>query len=137
MTVGSAKRKKAMFRNFKVLLIALVVIVIAGSAYAFAAANTVPANNVGSGASTVSGYVISNIEYNFATGDPTQVATIEFDLDKPAGTVKIQLDATAVTGDTDWDWTTCAVSTLHVTCTPGSTLLSADIKDLNVAASTN
>ena len=126
-----------MLRNFKVLFIALVVIVIAGSAYAFAAANTVPANNVGSGASTVSGYVISNIEYNFATGDPTQVATIEFDLDKPAGTVKIQLDATAVTGDTDWDWTTCAVSTLHVTCTPALSLLSADIKDLNVAASTN
>jgi hypothetical protein len=137
--VGSriAQRRKAMFRNFKVLLLALVVIVIAGSAYAFAAANTIPANNVGSGASTVSGYVISNIEYNFAAGDPTQIATIEFDLDKPAGTVKIQLDATAVSGDTDWDWTTCAISTLHVTCTPGSTLLTADIKDLNIAASTN
>src|SRR5512133_3557038 len=106
MRVGSAKKEKAMLRNFKVLFIALVVIVIAGSAYAFAAANTVPANNVGSGASTVSGYVISNIEYNFAASDPTQVATIEFDLDKPASTVKIQLDATAITGDTDWDWTT-------------------------------
>ncbi len=126
-----------MFRNFKVLLLVLIVLVIAGSAYAFAAANTIPDNNVGSGVSTVSGYVISNIEYNFAAGDPTEVATIEFDLDKPAGTVKIQLDATAVTGDTDWDWATCAISTLHVTCTPAATLLTVDIKDLNVAASTN
>jgi hypothetical protein len=126
-----------MFRNFKVLLLALVVVVIAGSAYAFAAANTIPENNVGSGVSAVSGYVISNIEYNFAAGDPTEVTSIEFDLDKSAGTVKVQLDATAVTGDTDWDWTTCAISTLHVTCTPGATLLTADIKDLNVAASTN
>jgi len=54
-----------MSRNFKVLLFVLAVIVIAGSAYAFAAANTIPDNNVGSGVSTVSGYVISNIEYNF------------------------------------------------------------------------
>ena len=38
-----------MFRNFKVLLIALIVIVVAGSAYAFAAANTVPASAAGSG----------------------------------------------------------------------------------------
>ncbi len=126
-----------MSRNLKVLLFVLAVIVIAGSAYAFAAANTIPDNNVGSGVSTVSGYVISNIEYNFVAGDPTKVDTIEFDLDKPAGTVKIQLDATAITGDTDWDWTTCVISTLHVTCTPAATLLTADIKDLNIAASTN
>src|SRR5512132_882768 len=82
-------RRKAMFRNFKVLLLALVVIVIAASAYAFAAANTVPASNVGSGASTVSGYVISNIEYNFVSGNPNEIATIEFDLDQAANTVKI------------------------------------------------
>src|SRR5215216_7552018 len=99
---GIAQRRKAMFRNFKVLLSVLVVLVIAGSAYAFAAANTIEASSVGSGTSTVSGYVISNVEYNFAAGDPTEVASIEFDLDKAAGTVKIQLDATADTGDTDW-----------------------------------
>ena len=126
-----------MFRNFKVLLFVLAVLVLAGSAYAFAASNTIEASSVGSGVSTVSGYAVTNVVYNFATNDPTQVSSIEFDLDKAAGTVKIQLDATAVTGDTDWDWTTCVVATLHVTCTPGSTLLSADIKDLNVTASTN
>ena len=126
-----------MLRNFKVLLIVLVVIVIAGSAYAFAAANTIPASNVGSGASTVSGYVISNIEYNFVSGNPNEIATVEFDLDQAASTVKIQLDDTAITGDTDWDWTTCVVSTLHVTCTPAATLLTADIEDLNIAASSN
>ncbi|RPJ24228.1 MAG: hypothetical protein EHM33_18505 [Chloroflexi bacterium] len=126
-----------MFRNFKVLLFVLAVLVIAGSAYAFAAANTIPASNVGSGASTVSGYVITNVEYNFVSGNPNQIATIEFDLDQTATTVKIQLDDTALTGDTDWDWTTCVVSTLHVTCTPVGTLLTADIEDLNIAASTN
>jgi len=126
-----------MFRNFKVLFVAMIVIALAGSAYAFAAANTIPASSVGSGVSTVSGYVISNIEYNFVSGNPDEIATIEFDLDKPANTVKIQLDATAVSGDTAWDWTACTVATLHVTCTPAATLLTADIKDLNIAASTN
>jgi hypothetical protein len=126
-----------MFRNFKVLLFVLVVVVIAGSAYAFAAANTVPASNVGSGASTVSGYAISNIEYNFVSGNPTQIDSIEFDLDQAANTVMIQLDATAVTGDTDWDWAPCTISTLHVTCTPTGTLLTSAIKNLNVAASSN
>jgi hypothetical protein len=137
MVPGLQQGEKAMFRNFKVLLIVFVVIIIAGSAYAFAAANTVPASNVGSGVSTVSGYVISNIEYNFASGDPTKVDSIEFDLDQAANTVMIQLDATAVTGDTDWDWAPCTVSTLHVTCTPTGTLLTSAIKNLNVAASSN
>jgi hypothetical protein len=126
-----------MFRNFKVLLSVLVVLVIAGSAYAFAAANTIEDSSVGSGTSTVSGYVVSNVEYNFAAGDPTEVTSIEFDLDKAAGTVKIQLDSTAVTGDTDWDWASCTISTLHVTCTPSATLLTTAIKNLNVAASSN
>jgi hypothetical protein len=135
--VTQINRSKAMFRNFKVLLFVLVVIVIAGSAYAFAAANTIEASSVGSGASTVSGYSITNVEYNFATNDPTQVSSIEFDLDKAAGTVMIQLDSTAVTGDTDWDWAPCTVSTLHVTCTPTGTLLTSAIKNLNVAASSN
>src|SRR5690349_12172423 len=137
MGIGSAKRKKAMFRNFKVLLFVLVIIVMAGSAYAFAAANTIEASSVGSGVSTVSGYAVTNVVYNFATNDPTQVSSIEFDLDKAAGTVKIQLDATAVTGDTDWDWAPCTISSLHVTCTPTATLLTTAIKNLNVAASSN
>jgi hypothetical protein len=44
------KRRKTMFRNIKVLLIAVFVLAIAGSAYAFAAANTVPDSAAGSGA---------------------------------------------------------------------------------------
>ena len=134
---GIAKRSKAMFRNFKVLLFVLTILVLAGSAYAFAASNTIEASSVGSGASTVSGYAITNVVYNFATNDPTEVTSIEFDLDKAAGTVKIQLDSTAVTGDTNWDWAPCTISSLHVTCTPSSTLLTTKIKNLNVAASSN
>ena len=126
-----------MLRNLKVGLLVLVLVVIAGSTYAFAASNTIEASSVGSGVSSVSGYAVTNVVYNFAAGDPTQVTSIEFDLDKAAGTVMVQLDSTAVTGDTDWDWAPCTISTLHVTCTPAGTLLTTSIKNLNVAASSN
>lgn len=126
-----------MFRNFKVLLFVLVIIVVAGSAYAFAATNTIDVSNVGSGVSTISGYHVSSIVYNFATNDPTEVTSIEFDLDAAANTVKVQLDSTAVTGDVDWAWTDCTVSSMHVTCIPAATLLTTDIKNFNVAASSN
>ena len=60
-----------MFRNFKVLLIVLVVIVIAGSAYAFAAANTVPDSAAGYKANVVPGYTVTNIVYDLDATDPT------------------------------------------------------------------
>jgi hypothetical protein len=127
-----------MLRNFKVLLAVFAVIVIAGSAYAFAAANTVPTSTVGSGASVVSGYTVSDIVYTFATDDPTKVSKITFTLDKAATNVMIQLDATAETGDTAWSWAPCTIATsTSVTCTPTSTLLTANIKALNVAANDN
>ena len=131
-----------MFRNFKVLLFVLVILVIAGSAYAFAASNTIEASSVGSGVSTVSGYNVTNIAYNFVAGDPTKVASIEFDLDQAAATVQIQLDDTAVTGDTDWDWATCTVDGpgTHATCVPTAPATdwnTSAITDLNVAASSN
>jgi outer membrane protease len=127
-----------MLRNFKVLLAVFAIIVIAGSAYAFAAANTVPDSSVGSGVGVVSGYTVSDIVYTFATGDPTKVSKIEFTLDKAATSVKIQLDATATTGDTLWNWAPCTIATgTSVTCTPTATLLTADIKALNVAAKNN
>jgi hypothetical protein len=134
---GIAKRRKAMFRNFKVLLFVLAVLVIAGSAYAFAASNTIDVSNVGSGATSISGYAITSVEYIFATGDPTEIDSIEFDISPAPGQVKIQLDDTAGTGDTAWDWAPCTVAGTHATCTPTATLLTADIKDFNVAASSN
>ena len=132
-----------MLRKFGILFVVLAMLVVAAGAYAFAAANIVPASNVGSGASTISGYTVSNIAYTFATGDPTQVADIQFDLNEVAGHVKIQLDTTAVTGDTAWDWTACVRSgagNLHWTCTPGvghTPLLTTEILNLNIAATSN
>ena len=53
-----------MQRKFKYVLIALVLVIILGAAFALAAANTIPASTAGSGTSTVSGYTVSNIAYD-------------------------------------------------------------------------
>jgi hypothetical protein len=125
-----------MLRNFKVLLLVLAVLVIAGSAYAFAAANTVPDTAAGYKASVVSGYTVSNIVYDLDDMDPTTVDAITFDIAPSAGSVaaaivKIQ---TASGGN----WTDCSLSgtgpSKAVTCTFGSLLLE-DVTALNVVAS--
>lgn len=85
------KGVKAMFRNFKVLLIALVVVAIAVSAYAFAAANTVPASSAGAGSNDISGYTITSVAYNLDATDPRLLDSVSFTLSAAAGTVKIKL----------------------------------------------
>jgi len=47
------------FSPLRIVLVAVVAAVVAGGAYAFTAANTVPATNAGSGSGTVSGYTVS------------------------------------------------------------------------------
>lgn len=69
-----------MFRTLKVMLVALVVLAIAGGAYAFAAANTIAESNAGYKASVVSGYAVSNVVYDLNTADPTKLDKIIFDI---------------------------------------------------------
>lgn len=126
-----------MFRNFKVLLIALVVLVILGGTYAYAAANTVPDSAAGYKASTVSGYTISNIVYDLNAADPTIVDKITFDVSPTSGTsvaaiVKLQ---TAAAGA----WTDCTLvastpPAVAATCAYGALNL-VDVTALNIVAS--
>jgi hypothetical protein len=130
------KRRKAMFRNLKVLLIAVFVIAVAGSAYAFAAANTVPDTTAGSGASSVSGYTVSDIVYDLDQANPTIVDVITFSISPDSGTEK----AVAVFVQTDpaGSWTSCTLAdgilpAVDVTCTFGALALE-DVTDLSVVA---
>ncbi|MEW6401041.1 MAG: hypothetical protein AB1649_04535 [Chloroflexota bacterium] len=126
-----------MFRNFKVLLAGLVLIGIAGAAYAFAAANVVPSTAAGYAASVVPGYTVTNVVYDLDSADPSVVDAITFDIAPTSGsqaavTVKVQ---TATAGS----WTTCTLvdGTLpskSATCTYGALNL-ADVTALNIAAS--
>ena len=126
-----------MLNNFKVLLFVLAVLVIGGSAYAFAAANTVPDSAGGYKASVVSGYTVTNIVYDLDAADPTIVDAITFDISPSAGSaeavvVKVQ---TASGGA----WTNCTLvagvaPAKSATCTYGALLLE-DVTALNIVAS--
>ncbi|GAB4444665.1 MAG: hypothetical protein OHK0041_01220 [Anaerolineales bacterium] len=63
------------------------------TAYAFASSNENPAVQAGEGANAISGWVISNIHYRLAE-TPSRLAAVEFDLDQPAGVVKVSFDDT-------------------------------------------
>ena len=120
-----------MFRNLKVLSIVAVVIVLAISTYAFAAANTVPATKAGAGSGVISGYTVTNVVYNLNTTDPTTLDSVDFTLSALATKVQIKLVAAGST------WVTCTVVTgNNWTCDTTGTSVSS-IDELNVVASSN
>jgi len=134
------KKEKAMFRNFKVLLVVLVLIVVAGSAYAFAAANTVPDSAAGYKANTVPGYTVTDIVYDLNASDPTLVDKITFKVGPSSGTVEaaiVKLQTTA----SGWKDCTLGAAVAHVipvTCTYADpTLALVDIVALNIVASSS
>ena len=122
-----------MFRNFKVLLIALAVIVIAGSAYAFAAANTVPATKAGDGLGVVSGYTVTGIQYTLNATDPNTLDAVKFDLGAAAATGQVQAQIVATTGT----WYTCTLDTGTVWECDTTGLVVSTIDQLRVIAASN
>jgi hypothetical protein len=128
-----------MFRNFKVLLVVLVAIIVAGSAFAFAAQNTVADSAAGYKANVVPGYTVTNIAYDLDATDPTVVDKVTFAIAPSSGTVvaaivKLQ---TATAGT----WTDCTLlagtaPSMNVTCTYGSLDL-VDLTALNIVASSS
>jgi len=109
------------FRSSKLFLVVLVVLVLATSAYAFAATNTVPASRAGEGSGVISGYAVSNISYAFDTATPSNLTPVAFDLDNPATDVKVSLTAAGTLQNC-----TSAVPFTHWTCTlTGVTVTSA------------
>ena len=111
-----------MFRNFKVLLIVFVAIVIAGSAYAFAGTNTVTtATKAGEGSAVVSGYTITDVVYTFNATDPTMIDTVTLTTSALATVVKVKLVAeggawygcteVALSNGLDWTCNTSAAPT--------------------------
>jgi hypothetical protein len=120
-----------MLRSLKVLVVLMVVVVLAGSAYAFAAANTVPSTQAGDGSGTISGYTVSNVAYNLNSSDPSALDSVDFTLSAAATNVQIKLVSAGST------WYACTVVTGNDwTCdTSGATVLSMD--ELRVVATSN
>ena len=96
-------------KSSRVLLVTLLLFVLAGSTYAFAATNTVPPTFAGDGAGAISGYVVSNVQY---TMSGVNVASVSFSLDNTARVVQASLNGgtlvTCTGGATTW---TCTFTT--------------------------
>ena len=129
-----------MQRNFKYLLIVLVLVVILGAAFALAAANTIPASTAGSGTSAVTGYTIVNIAYDLNAGDPSVVEAITFSLSPDSGNVSDKALAVFLfTGTPPGTWTTCTLADailpeVDATCTYGGSLDLLDVTELTIVA---
>jgi hypothetical protein len=128
-----------MFRNFKALLIAFVVIVAAGSAYAFAAQNTVEDSAAGYKANVVPGYTVTNVAYDLDATDPTLVDAITFEVAPSSGTVVAAI--VKLQTATGGAWTDCSLAagtapSMDVTCTYGSLQL-VNVTALNIVASSS
>lgn len=69
-----------MIKNIKVLIVLMLVFVLIGSTYAFAAANTIAENAGGYATDDVSGYAVTNVVYDLNDTDPTLLVAIELDV---------------------------------------------------------
>lgn len=105
---------------------------VAISTYAFAASNTVPTSAAGEGASSISGYTISNIDYTLNSSNPANIDQVEFDLNT-APPVTADVKAKLVASSTTWYGCTISSGT-HATClTSGASVFAADQLSVVVA----
>jgi hypothetical protein len=109
------------FRSSKLFIVALIVMILATSAYAFAASNTVPVSKAGEGSGVISGYTVSAVTYVYSTANPSQITSVGFTI-APAST---KASVSLVTGGTlqsctgtgagpTWTAWTCAVTGVSV-----------------------
>ena len=105
-------------RTFRTMIILIVALVFASTAFALAASNTMAdAGKAGDGSNTVSGYTVSGVTYNLDTTNPSLIASVEFDLDAAASSVAASLtDASS----TETFASACSSSGNHWTCTFGT-----------------
>jgi hypothetical protein len=102
---------------------------VAGGAYAFTAANTVPTSNAGSGSGTVSGYTVTNVHYTLDSTTPNNIDSLTFNVSPvipstSSGKVIVQA-ALSSGGPNNYTCTTTTAGDT-VTCATTSPQLTAD-----------
>jgi hypothetical protein len=115
--------------RIRTLIGVVVAMAIAGGAYAFTAANTVPATTAGAGSGVVSGYTVTNIHYALDATTPVNIDTLTFNVSPVipnTGTGKVIAQTTLSTGGPNNY--TCTTNTAGdtVTCATTSPQLTAD-----------
>ena len=110
------------------LAAAAIAAIVAPAAYAFTAANTVPASSAGSGSGAISGYTVSNVAYTLNASNPQNVDQVAFTISPTTGTVKVQV----VSGGSWYACTNTAGSVSCATTSPQAT--AATVNQLTVVA---
>src|SRR3990172_3589967 len=95
---------KNLLRSRSLAILALIAMT-SLSIYAFAAANITTESGAGDGSGSVSGYVISAVQYSLLASDPTRIGTVSFDVSSAAtggnpSQVQVSLDGAT--------WAACA-----------------------------
>ena len=91
-------------------VVTAIAVLLAIGVYAFAASNTVPATEAGSGAGAISGYTVSSVAYGLNATTPTNIDSVTFTISPTsAGTVKIQLASGG-------SWYSCTNTSGSVSC---------------------
>jgi hypothetical protein len=81
-----------MRKLIRLQLVALFFVIAFYSFYAFASSETNELQTGGEGASLISGWTVSNVQYQLAQ-DPSKIAAVELDLDSPANLVQVSLSS--------------------------------------------
>ena len=115
-------------KRTRYLAAATIAAIVAPAAYAFTAANTVPASSAGSGSGAISGYTVSNVAYTLNASNPQNVDQVAFTISPTTGTVKVQV----VSGGS---WYACTNTAGSVTCATTSPQATAvGVNQLTVVA---
>jgi len=94
----------------RAVVVAVIALLLAVGVYAFAASNTVPGTEAGSGSGAISGYTVSSVAYGLNSTTPTNIDSVTFTIaPTSAGTVKIQLASGG-------SWYACSNTAGSVSC---------------------
>ena len=94
----------------RAVVVAVIALLLAVGVYAFAASNTVPGTEAGSGSGAISGYTASSVAYGVNPTTPTNIDSLTVTIaPTSAGTVKIQLASGG-------SWYACSNTTGSVSC---------------------
>ncbi|HVS84543.1 MAG TPA: hypothetical protein VHD91_02810 [Gaiellaceae bacterium] len=112
----------------RLLVTGVAAAVVAGGAYAFTAANTVPTGTAGSGSGTVSGFTVTNLHYALNATTPTNIDSLTFTINPAipsSSSGKVEISAALSTGGpNNYACTTDSAGTT-VTCPTTSPQLTA------------
>jgi len=115
--------------HVRILVAAVAALSVAGGAYAFTAANTVPTSTAGAGSGTVSGYTVTNLHYGLNATTPINVDTLTFNVSPvipSTSSGKVIAQATLSSGGPNTYSCTTNTAGDTVTCATTSPQLTAD-----------